>query len=60
MPEKKSVAHVLSVLVERLNRIESDAAFVRAVVSRMAENARRQGEPVSGKGSEPVAAPEPS
>ena len=58
MPEKKlSAVEVLSILVERVRRIESDAAAVAAVLVKMIEKQRRQGEPVSGKGSEPIATP---
>jgi hypothetical protein len=58
MPEKKSAVEVLSILVERVRRIERDAGGVAAVLDKMIElQPRRQGEPVSGKGPEPVAAP---
>jgi hypothetical protein len=58
MPEKKSAVEVLRVLVERVRRIERDAGQIAAVLDRMIElQPRRQGEPVSGEGSEPVAAP---
>ena len=35
MPEKRTMSEVLSVLVERVRRIESDAALVRAVLEGM-------------------------
>ena len=63
MPEKpkRSAVEVLSVLVERVRRIERDAGEVAAVLGRMIElQERRQVEPVSGKGSPPIAAPGPS
>ena len=56
MPEKKlSGAEVLSVLVERVRRIESDARAVAAVLESMIEKQRSQ-----GKGPEPVAGPGPA
>ena len=59
MPEKKlSAVDVLGTLVERVRRIERDAGEVAAVLVRMIELQKRgQGEPVSGKGPSPVAAP---
>jgi len=62
MPEKKlSAVEVLSTLVRRVERIERDAGEIAAVLVRMIElQSRRQGEPGSGMGPEPVAAPGPS
>ena len=58
MSEKKSAGEVLSILVERVRRIERDAGAIAAVLDRMIKlQPRRQGEPVSGKGSRPIAAP---
>jgi hypothetical protein len=54
---KTSAVEVLRVLSERIRIIERDAGKIAAVLDRMIEQSRRQGEPVSGKGSEPVAAP---
>jgi len=57
----RSAAEVLRELSRIVKRIERDAAGVASVLSRMVElQERRQGEPVSGKGSPPVAAPRPS
>ena len=57
----RSAAEVLSELVTIVKRIQRDAAGVASVLSRMVElQERRQGEPVSGKGSPPVASPGPS
>lgn len=55
-----STAEILATLSERVRRIERDAAGVAAVLEKMRdgiEKRRRQGEPVSGKGPSPVAAP---
>jgi hypothetical protein len=65
MPEKKSAAEILRDLSGVVRRIESDAAAlasraagVAAVLEKLVDvQSRRQGEPGSGKGPSPVAAP---
>ena len=67
MSEKKSAVEILRDLSGVVRRMESDAASlashaagVAAVLEKMRdgiEKQRRQGEPVSGKGPSPVAAP---
>ncbi len=58
-PEKKplSAVEVLSILVERVRRIESEAAAVRAILSKMIERQGRKVEPGQAMGPEPVATP---
>ena len=58
MSERKlSAVEVLGLVLKRVERIESDAQTVKNAISLMIEKQRRQGEPVSGKGPSPVAAP---
>jgi hypothetical protein len=66
MPEPRSavevLSHVLSILSERVRRLEREAGEIAASLEQVREKVarRRQGEPVSGEGPEPVAAPGPS
>ena len=66
MPESRkplSAVEVLGQVSKSLRRIEGELSTVAQIVERMVQHlqnaaeSRRQGEPVSGKGSEPVAAP---
>ena len=70
MTEKRSLSEVLSILVDRVRRVESDAAFVRAVLEGMkskaaaaapvpksAEPSTTSGHPLSGSPQAPCPSP---
>lgn len=58
MSERKlSGVEVLSILVERVRRIESDAKAVAAVLVKMIEKQSRQVEPGQAEGPSDIAAP---